>query len=106
MTDSPKKRRKTKVETYSLKPKVAQDEDGRWSAWIDTLPGCAAWGYSKDEAFAALRDMVQAYIEVMRDEGEEIPKEEAGEDDTPIITVTITTTTTIALSLSHSQVQG
>ena len=44
---------------------LEQDEDGRWSAWIDELPGCAAWGYSRDEALAALEDAAIAYVEDM-----------------------------------------
>ena len=52
---------------------LKQDEDGRWSAWIDELPGCAAWGYSRDEALAALEDAAIAYVEDMEEVGEIAP---------------------------------
>ena len=52
------------------KAKLEQDEDGRWSAWIDALPGCAAWGYTQDEALAALQYAAEAYIEDMVEAGE------------------------------------
>lgn len=48
-----------------------QDEDGRWSAWLDDLPGCSAWGYSHEEAVRALQDAADAYIEDVNDESRE-----------------------------------
>lgn len=44
---------------------LEQDEDGRWSAWLDELPGCAVWGYTQGEALDALQDAAEAYIEDM-----------------------------------------
>ena len=29
---------------------LEQDDDGRWGAEIPSLPGCAVWGYTRDEA--------------------------------------------------------
>ena len=49
---------------------VERDEDGRWSSWIDDLPGCAAWGHTREEALAALGDAAVAYIADMVDAGE------------------------------------
>ena len=42
--------------------RIEQDEDGRWSSWIDELPGCAAWGYTRDEALSAIGEAAAAYI--------------------------------------------
>ena len=56
------------MNTY--RAELEQDEDGRWSAWIDELPGCAAWGYTRDEALAALKDVAIAYVEDMVEAGE------------------------------------
>lgn len=52
------------------KAQLERDEDGRWSAWIDELPGCAVWGYTQNEAQDALQDAAQAYIEDMVEAGE------------------------------------
>ena len=52
------------------KAELKQDDDGRWSAWIDELPGCAAWGYTREEALVALKDAAIAYIEDMVEAGE------------------------------------
>ena len=38
------------MKTYIFQVEVEQEDDGRWSAWIETLPGCAVWGYTKEEA--------------------------------------------------------
>ncbi len=42
--------------TYTFKASLQEEDDGRWSAWIDSLPGCAAWGYTRDEALEALQE--------------------------------------------------
>jgi predicted RNase H-like HicB family nuclease len=62
------------VKTYLFKAELEQEEDGRWSSWIDALPGCAAWGYSREEALSALKDAAAAYVEDMVDAGEESPQ--------------------------------
>ncbi len=55
-------RKSGQVKTYIFKVEFEQDEDGRWSADIPTLPGCATWGYTKEEALEALKDAAQAYL--------------------------------------------
>ncbi|MYC07421.1 MAG: type II toxin-antitoxin system HicB family antitoxin [Chloroflexi bacterium] len=55
------------------KAQLEREEDGRWSAWIDELPGCAAWGYTQNEALDALQDAAEAYIEDMVEAGELLP---------------------------------
>ena len=49
---------------------LGQDEDGRWSSWIDELPGCAAWGHTREEAMAAISDAAIAYVADMVEAGE------------------------------------
>ncbi len=63
------------MKTYIFSVEVEQDEDGRWSAEIPVLPGCAAWGYSKAEALEALQEGAQAYLEVMLEHNDPLPKE-------------------------------
>ena len=57
------------MKTYVLTAELERDEDGRWSAWIDVLPGCTAWGHTREEALLALQDAADAYIEDMEDAG-------------------------------------
>ena len=63
------------MKTYIFAVEVEQEEDGRWSADIPTLPGCAAWGYTKNEAIEALKEGAQAYLEVMIEHSDPLPQE-------------------------------
>lgn len=76
------------MKTYIFRAEVDREEDGRWSSWIEALPGCAAWGYSREEALSALKDAAEAYVEDITESGDELPK---GVEviEAPVITVTI-----------------
>jgi predicted RNase H-like HicB family nuclease len=79
------------VKTYLLEVELQEEEDGRWSVWIPSLPGCAAWGYSEEEALKAIQDAAQAYIEDVIESGESIPLEggKAEIKEAPMIAVPI-----------------
>jgi predicted RNase H-like HicB family nuclease len=53
------------MKTHIFEVEIHQEGDGRWSAWIEALPGCAAWGYSWKEALGAIKDAAEAYMEDM-----------------------------------------
>ena len=55
------------------KVELERDDDGRWSAWIEELPGCTAWGYTQEEALDSLEDAAIAYVEDMVEAGEAAP---------------------------------
>jgi antitoxin HicB len=78
------------VKTYLFQVELEQEDDGRWSAWIETLPGCASWGYSKEEALEAVKETAQAYLEVLVEKGQRIPAGHAVETiDAPVVAVTL-----------------
>lgn len=78
------------VKSYVFQAALEQEEDGRWSAWIEALPGCATWGYSREEALEALKDAAQAYLEVLSEKGQEIPTDHTVQTiDTPVVAVTL-----------------
>ena len=62
------------MSSYIFKVEVGQEEDGRWSAEILTLPGCAAWGSTREEALEALQEGAQAYLEVLFEDGRPLAK--------------------------------
>ncbi len=71
-----------------LYPVELQDEqDGRWSSWIEDLPGCAAWGYSREEALSGIEDAAAAYVEDMIAAGEQPPKGKHAASNRPTIAV-------------------
>ena len=53
------------IKSYVFQVALAHEDDGRWSTWIDVLPGCGAWGYTKEETLQAIQDAAEAYIEGM-----------------------------------------
>ena len=78
------------MKTYLFQVELEQEDDGRWSAWIEMLPGCAAWGNSKEEALEAIRETTQAYLEVLVEKGQGIPTEQdVKTTDAPVVAVTL-----------------
>jgi predicted RNase H-like HicB family nuclease len=78
------------VKTYLFQVEIEQEDDGRWSAWIETLPGCAAWGHSQEEALEAIKETAQAFLEVLVEKGQPLPTEKAAETiDAPVVAVTL-----------------
>jgi predicted RNase H-like HicB family nuclease len=77
------------VKSYIFDANVQQEEDGRWSAWIEALPGCTASGYSREEALEALKDATELYIQDMVEEGEELPKEGVQVVKSPVVAVNL-----------------
>ena len=78
------------VKTSLFQVELEQEDDGRWSAWIETLPGCAAWGHSQEEALEAIKETTQAFLEVLVETGQRIPTAQAVEMiDAPVVAVTL-----------------
>ena len=76
--------------SFIFKAQLEQGSDGRWSAGIDMLPGCATWGFTKKQALDALRDAAQAYIEVLLEKGGTVPVDADVETvNVPVVTVTV-----------------
>jgi predicted RNase H-like HicB family nuclease len=77
------------MKSYVFRVEMQEEDDGRWSAWIEALPGCAAWGYSQQEALQALKDAAEAYLEDMLEAGEELPKDGVNVVEAPVVAVTL-----------------
>ena len=76
------------VKSYVFHAEWEQEEDGLWSAWIEALPRCATWGYSREEALEALKDAAQTYLEVLSEKGQEIPADHRVQTiDVPVVAV-------------------
>ena len=67
------------VKSYIFHVELEQEDDERWSATVPALAGCAAWGYTSDEAIERVQELAKAYVEVLIEDGRPIPTdEEAG----------------------------
>jgi predicted RNase H-like HicB family nuclease len=78
------------VISYVFRVELVEEEDGRWSAGVSVLPGCATWGSTKAEALRNLRDAVEAYIRDMQKAGEDIPTEATTQViHEPVVAVTL-----------------
>ena len=80
------------MKTYILDVEVEQEEDGRWGAEVPYFPGCAAWGYTKEEALEMLREGAQALLEVMLEHGDPLPPEVEARvvfTESNVVTITI-----------------
>ena len=67
---------------------LALKADGQWLAWIAALPGCAAWGASKDEAMMMLTQTARAYVQMLRDKGVQMP-DNVEAVNMPVVAVTL-----------------
>jgi predicted RNase H-like HicB family nuclease len=63
------------MKTYVFPVELEQDEDGRWSASVPLLPGCATWGRTEEEALRSLQEAARAYLEVLLEQQGSLPKE-------------------------------
>ncbi|MCZ6615320.1 MAG: type II toxin-antitoxin system HicB family antitoxin [Chloroflexi bacterium] len=77
------------MKTYVFSAELQREDDGRWSSWIDALPGCAAWGHTQEEALRALKDAAEAFIEDMVEAGEVLPLTSLEVVEAPVVTVNI-----------------
>lgn len=48
-------------------------EDGYWVAECPSLPGCVSQGKNKAESIANIREAIDGWIEVAKDQGQPIP---------------------------------
>lgn len=63
------------MKSYIFRVELEEEEDGRWSAVVPALPGCGAWGSTREEALEAVREAANAYVEVLIEDGRTVPEE-------------------------------
>ena len=52
---------------------VLPDETGGYVVQVPSLPGCYSQGETVDEALDNIREAIELYIEVLQEDGKEIP---------------------------------
>ena len=53
-------------------------EDGYWVAECPSLPGCISQGATREEAVVNIREAIEGYIEVLKEDGLPVPGENFG----------------------------
>ena len=73
--------------TYVFPLDLIEESDGRWSASVPTLAGCATWGNSSEEALHHIQEAVELHVGVMLEHGDTLPQ---GVEvrESPVIAVT------------------
>jgi predicted RNase H-like HicB family nuclease len=74
--------------SYIFPVELTQKGNGDWIAWIATLPGCAAWGFSKDEVLAAVTKTAHDYVRMLIERGVSIP-DSVATHQAPVVAVTL-----------------
>lgn len=78
------------MRSYVFNVELVHEEDGRWSAGIEALPGCATWGDTKEEALRNIQDAAEAYLRAVRKRGQKVPTDAATQiSDEPVVAVTV-----------------
>ena len=53
---------------------VVEEGPTSFAAYVPDLPGCVAVGETRDEVLDLIKEAIELHIEVLRDEGTELPK--------------------------------
>ncbi len=61
---------------YNFTFSVEEDDDGRWSAWLNAIPWCITFGDTREEAVQELHDAATVVIQHLVESGEEVPVDE------------------------------
>ena len=82
------------MKSYSFSVVIDDDcfEDGRkaYHAYCPALKGCRTWGSTFEEAFANIQEAVELYLEVLMEDGQDIPVDPiVGEGDAPSVVVNV-----------------
>mgnify|MGYP000110479832 CR=1 FL=1 len=54
---------------------ITPDEDGIYTIEVPTLPGCISEGSTIDEAIANIKEAIELYIDVLKEDGKPIPED-------------------------------
>lgn len=57
--------------TYKIH--LQKEPEGGYTVTVPSLPGCITYGENIDEALEMAKEAIELYIEVLQEDGEEIP---------------------------------
>ncbi len=57
--------------TYKIN--LRKEDEGGYTAFVPSLPGCITYGETVDEAIDMAKEAIELYIEELQDRGEYVP---------------------------------
>ena len=69
---------------------VVEPDEDRWRAYALTLEaqGASAWGYTREEALANIREVLEMIVGELAEEGRSVPPDVAAFEE-PLVAVTV-----------------
>lgn len=64
------------MKSVSYRILLRKEPEGGYTVIVPSLPGCVSYGDTIEEAIEMAKEAIAAYIESLRQSGEEIPTEE------------------------------
>ena len=64
------------MRSISYRILLRKEPEGGYMVIVPSLPGCVSYGDTIEEAIEMAKDAIAAYLESLRQSGEEIPTEE------------------------------
>ena len=64
---------KTIAMNRTYKINLRKEEEGGYTVFVPSLPGCITYGENVDEAISMAREAIELYIEELEDRGEFVP---------------------------------
>ena len=52
---------------------LRKEPEGVYTAFVPSLPGCLTWGNSVEHALEMVKEAIEGYIAVLKEEGEPVP---------------------------------
>ncbi|MEO5946938.1 MAG: type II toxin-antitoxin system HicB family antitoxin [Chitinophagaceae bacterium] len=59
--------------TRTFRIVLRKEPEGAYTALVPSLPGCITWGETVESALEMVKDAIENYIAVLKEEGEQIP---------------------------------
>lgn len=58
---------------YTYRIIFSQEPEGGYTVTVPSLPGCVTYGNNIDHAMEMAKEAIEGYIEVLKEQGEEVP---------------------------------
>lgn len=64
------------MDALSYRTILRKEPEGGYTVTVPSLPGCVTYGETLEESVEMAREAIEAYLESLREHGEDIPTDE------------------------------